>query len=291
MAREKRIGGPWDRGIVKASRDVALAPDTFPPLRLQDVISVEGNYNCSDFYLDVQYETPEEPPRTPPPAGWADVWLSLWAVNGTDETLLVRKRVADHEGILLPQRGSGPRKVKSVLLSVRGRPCDHFIVRAQVPPLPQGYTEYARANVRLEGWGEDSTAPNDLQGRTTTEPYAPRANQLFFTGAINAGVNIILRRTGLTPWPDDDRRILISHISISVERPAAPPPAVFPFVDIQSSIAPISLWGTFINPNVPPYPFDPVYHLRGERSANILAVLTNPEVGATYWLNAIGYLE
>lgn len=289
MGKEGREKSPWDVAQVRYERDVKIEPLAEGDYSLQSITSLSGNYNCADFWIDV----PLYGRSAKGLAGWETVWISIWAYDGMHRTLVARKRVGDHEGILLPQRGTD-RRVKAILLSVRGRACDGFEVLCQSwLPVGMNYTEFFSANTRLECWGEDGQIPNDDQDRTITAPFAARHKELTKTTLLSAGDNDLLARTGLTPFPDDDKRMYITHVSVYTDEAVLRPLAI---LRVTGAIRTV-VHNAFVRDTMPLIE-NFTYGLRGDlRGAGLgpaSAWLLNIPViggGTVWWANCVGFIE
>jgi len=284
MAIELRKRKAWTVATSERKRDVAIRPQTTAHQSLQKVTGLDGDWNCCDFWIDVQYDDDSAPGTV---AGWSTVILSLWAKNGFVETMLDSKLVSDHEGILLPQRSSR-RRAQSILLSARGRPCDGFFVRAQpYENLAAPLVEYARAKTVLECWGEDSTNPNDGQGRTIIDPFAGRHQVMMQSTLLIAGDNNILDRAarpGYSPFPDDDRRLFITHISIYTNDQLRE----VRLVSIDPGAIRTNVFLATASPEAP-LVHEYTYALRGQPGGQWL--LNMGVVANLWWCNAVGYIE
>jgi hypothetical protein len=285
MADYQRNKREWNVGAFRYA-DVRIKPTVGGQERsdaLQTVISIAGNYNCCDVWCNLPWGNLESRE-----AGWQNVRLSLWGYDGEQRSMLVQKMGIDQEGIILPQNAAATeRRAQAAFMSVRGRSVDGFEVLAEGEDLSReaDFDRYGEAFFRIEAWGDDSQNANDMQGRTIIDPFAPRERLINTSMVLAVGNNAVLVPT--VAWPDRERRVYITHLSVSTDDNA------WQLVELQRLDAlgnPTTVYQSWVSifwkitENF-------TYALRGEWNGSWRIVLPGATGGTIWTASLIGFYE
>ena len=165
MLAERRVGLPavavaltpplgTAQGVIEVNADEAQFAGGLPDC-------YAGGYfaNC-DVYLNA-------------PASWADVVLRIRAINGSTESVLDMRAVADMQQQLNPTGN-----ISGLLFSIRGKPASKFRVEAFGT-----LVDHAPALIYATAWGGPTGVYGDRATRLPVDLYAAPGQQLTYTTA------------------------------------------------------------------------------------------------------------